>query len=535
MTAGKGSILVVDDDVESLRLMIGILEKEGYRVRACDSGRLALRAVAAEPPELILLDVRMPGLDGLELCRQLKASPGSREIPLMFISASVEFEERVQALALGAVDFVSKPFRSAELLARVRNHLELGRLRAQLELQVGKRTAELREALEHLRESEERFRTMADTAPVLIWIAGPDQLRTFFNKGWLGFRGRTMEQELRNGWLDGLHPDDRERYLSSYASAFQERRPFEIEYRLLRADGEYRWMLSREVPRFAHGGVLEGYVGSCVDVTEAWRTQEAAFDRQRVESLRVLTGGLAHDFKNLLASILAQAELAEMTLAEGLPPIEEVAGIKAIALGASGIVGQMMIYSGREQENLEACDVTRLVEQMVELLRASIPKRVRLKTDLRNGLPAVWGNSTRIREIAMNLVLNASEAIGEAGGEVHISTARVTGGVELAPDSGTSLPEGDYVRLRVSDTGCGMTEELRARVFDPFFTTKSGGHGLGLAVIHGIAHSHGGAVHVISAPGHGSTFEVLLPCMRASAGETPTDAPEGFARGETAS
>jgi signal transduction histidine kinase len=156
---------------------------------------------------------------------------------------------------------------------------------------------------------------------------------------------------------------------------------------------------------------------------------------------------------------------------------------------------------------------------MVELLKASIPKRIALKIDLRNGISAVWGNATRIRQIVMNLVINASEAIGGAEGEIRVGTSRVTGGQELAPDSATSLPQGDYLRLEVTDTGCGMTPEIRARVFDPFFTTKSGGHGLGLAVVHGITHSHGGAIHVISAPGRGTTFEVLFPCM--GGGRTP--------------
>jgi PAS domain S-box-containing protein len=533
MSGGKGSVLVVDDEAESLRLIIGILEEEGYRVRACDSGELALSAVAAEPPELILLDMRLPGMDGLEICRRLKASERSREIPIMFISASAEPEEQVQGLDLGAVDFVSKPFRREEMLARVQTHLELGRLRSQLARQVGERTAELQAALEHLRESEERFRMMADTAPVLIWVSGPDKLRTFFNKGWLSFRGRTMEEELGESWTEGLHPDDAERYIATYSSAFEALRSFQIEYRLRRADGEYRWMLSRAVPRVALSGVLAGYIGSCVDVTDLRRSQEVAFDRQRVESLRVLTGGLAHDFKNLLASILAQAELAEMAFADGLSAPEELAAIKAITLGASEIVGQMMIYSGREQESLEPCDVTRLVGEMLELLRASIPKRVVLKTDLPNGLPAVWGNATRIREIVMNLVINASEAIGETG-LIHVSASRVTGGPELAPDSAASLTEGDYVRLIVSDTGLGMTEEVRARIFDPFFTTRSSGHGLGLAVVHGIAHSHGGAIHVISEPGRGSTFEVLLPCMPGNACQTVLCAPEGFAMGGSA-
>lgn len=300
-------------------------------------------------------------------------------------------------------------------------------------------------------------------------------------------------------------------------------------------------MLGRGMPRVTPAGVLAGYIGSCLDITDSRRTQEATFDRQRVESLRGLAGGIAHDFKNMLAAILAHADLAEMALAEGSTASEEIAGIQAIVRVASTVVDQMMIYSGQEKENLEPCDVTKLVEEMLGLLRASIPKRVVLKPDLQNGLPSVWGNATRIRQIVMNLVINSSEAIGEVSGEIHVSTSQITGGQELAPDNSLRLAEGDYLRLRVSDTGCGMTEEVRTRVFDPFFTTKSTGHGLGLAVVHGIAHSHGGAIHVISAPGKGTTFEVLLPCMRGRVGETPPSTPatdgtaEGFAVGGSAS
>lgn len=139
MTDSKRTILVVDDDYESLKLLISILEEEGYQVRAADSGKLALASAAAESPELILLDIRMPGMDGLEVFRCLKDSEHTREIQVMFLSASAEQEERVEGLAMGAVDFVSKPFHREELLARVRTHLELGRLRTQLEVQVARR------------------------------------------------------------------------------------------------------------------------------------------------------------------------------------------------------------------------------------------------------------------------------------------------------------------------------------------------------------------------------------------------------------
>src|SRR5215471_8755981 len=183
------TILVVDDDSESRALLTTILTAEGYEVRPADRGELALASIAASRPELILLDIRMPGMDGFEVCRRLKQSAETQDIPLMFISASGSLQERLEGFKLGAVDYVTKPFQREELMARVRTHLELGRLRAHLEQQVAERTAKLR-------ESEERFRTMANAAPVMIWVSGVDKRRTFFNRGWLEFTGRTADEEI---------------------------------------------------------------------------------------------------------------------------------------------------------------------------------------------------------------------------------------------------------------------------------------------------------------------------------------------------
>src|SRR5215475_11458810 len=189
----RHSILLVDDEVDSLSLLKGILAAEGYHVRSADSGRLALASVAGWMPELILLDIRMPGMDGFEVYRRLRAIEKLQTVPVMFISAASELEERVEGLTLGAVDYIGKPFRREELLARVRTHLELGLLRRGLENQVRERTSELRNSVERLRESEVRFRNMADTAPVMIWISDTDKLRTFFNKTWLIFTGGALE------------------------------------------------------------------------------------------------------------------------------------------------------------------------------------------------------------------------------------------------------------------------------------------------------------------------------------------------------
>lgn len=375
---------------------------------------------------------------------------------------------------------------------------------------------ERKQAAAALLESEERFRNMADTAPVMIWVSGTDKLCTFFNKGWLTFTGRTMEQELGNGWAAGVHPEDLDRCLEIYSSSFDARGNFQMEYRLRRADGEYRSVLDNGVPRWEPGGAFAGYIGSCIDLTDLKRTQDEGLARQKLESLGVLAGGIAHDFNNLLGGILAEAELVESDLAAGLPAGEEITRIKAVAIRGAEIVRELMIFAGQDQASLaEPVDLSRLVEELLELLKVSISKQVVLRINLDQNLPAVMGNAPQIRQVLMNLVINASEAIGEKAGVIHVGTSRVTGRHGL----------GQYVRLEVSDTGSGMTEEAKAKIFDPFFTTKFVGRGLGLAVVQGIVRDHGGTINVVSTPGQGATFQVLLPCslkraLRPSAGSS---------------
>lgn len=351
-----------------------------------------------------------------------------------------------------------------------------------------------------LRESEARFRNMADTAPVMIWVTDPDQRATFFNKRWLEFRGHTMEQELGFGWTAGIHPEDAETCLAIYRSAFETRSGFQTEKRLLRSDGEYRSLLCTGVPRFTESGVFGGYVGCSVDITELRRTQEQALETQKLESLGVLARGIAHDFNNLLGSILANSELALADLDDASPARDAIAEIQAVAIRASEIVRQLMAYAGQENAVFESVDLSELVGEMLELLKVSISKRADLKIDLSSDAPPVRANKAQMRQVVMNLITNASEALGEHDGTISVTVEQARSG----PDSG------DYLRLEVGDTGCGMTEEMQARIFDPFFTTKFAGRGLGLAAVQGVIRSHGGAINVASAPGRGSRFEILL-------------------------
>ena len=273
-------------------------------------------------------------------------------------------------------------------------------------------------------------------------------------------------------------------------------------------------------PRFESSGAFAGYVGSCTDITELKRTQEEALARQKLESLGVLAGGIAHDFNNLLGSIVANSELVLSELPDGSPASEGVESIKNVAGRAAEIVGQMMAYAGQEDTVFEPVDLSGLLHEMLEFLKVSISKRATLKVTLPEKLPAVRANAAQLRQVVLNLITNASEALGEQEGVISVAVTQVRSGPS---DSAPNLSRGDYVRLEVSDTGCGMTEEIQSKIFDPFFTTKFAGRGMGLAAVKGIVRSHGGTINVVSAPGQGSRFEILLPCSSESAREGHDD------------
>jgi two-component system, cell cycle sensor histidine kinase and response regulator CckA len=365
-----------------------------------------------------------------------------------------------------------------------------------------------------LRDNEKHFREMAATAPVMIFASGADRLATFFNKNWLDFTGRTLEQELGYGWAKGIHPEDSPRILTAISESFDRRSYCQLEYRLRRADGEYRWVLCNGVPRFEPDGSFAGYLGGLTDITDLKRSHEAALARQKLESIGVLASGIAHDFNNLLGAILADAELLQTELASNSAAREGVDRIKLITTRASQIVRQLMAYAGQDDAALEPVDLSTMVAELADLMKVSISKRTVLQLDLPEGLPALRANAAQLRQVLLNLIVNASEALGDREGTVSVTVSLVRLGPDFAPD----LTAGDYIRVEVGDTGYGISPDVQTRIFDPFFTTKGAGRGLGLAAVQGIVRGHGGAVRLVSAPGQGSCFEILLPCCSSQPG-----------------
>jgi nitrogen-specific signal transduction histidine kinase/CheY-like chemotaxis protein len=255
------------------------------------------------------------------------------------------------------------------------------------------------------------------------------------------------------------------------------------------------------------------------DITEIKRTQEEALFRQKLEGLGTLAGGIAHDFNNLLGAIQAQAELASAELDAGLSCREELNAIGDVAVRGSHIVRQLMIYAGKESAVIELIDLSETVDEILSLLKVSVTKRAVMKVDLDRNLPAIHASAAQIQQVVMNLITNASDAIVDRDGAIHVITRRVMENDFLAISPDTPA-DGDYVQLEISDTGRGMSAETKAKVFDPFFSTKSAGRGLGLAVVHGIVRSLGGAIRITSEPDKGTIVQVMLPCAKTSAHST---------------
>jgi signal transduction histidine kinase len=270
------------------------------------------------------------------------------------------------------------------------------------------------------------------------------------------------------------------------------------EFQIVRPDGDLRTVTFTSQILLDGAGAPRHIFGACQDVTDDRRMQEEDLARQKLETVGTLANGIAHDFNNLLGGVLAQAQLALSELAAGSRPEEELKAICSVAISGSEIVRQLMIFTGQEREAPGLVNVARTVEEMAETLKLSISKRATLHTDLDRSLPSLRASGAQIRQIVMNLVMNAAEAIGDQDGAIGLTVRRVKVGRDRLAWIPEELAEGDFVQVEVADTGRGMAPETRARVFDPFFTTKPLGHGLGLPVVSGIVRSLEGAIYVAS-------------------------------------
>jgi PAS domain S-box-containing protein len=517
-------ILVAGDNAD-MRAYIARLLGPRWAVEAVSDGAAALDAIRRARPDLVLTDVMMPKLDGFGLLRTLRGDPQWRDLPVIVLSARAGEEARVEGLDAGADDYLTKPFSARELIARVNVNLGLARAR--------------RAATEELRESEARFRNMAEHAPVMMWMTDAEGSLVYLNQLWSAFTGQSPEEAMGYGAWMAIHPDDRAASREAFRAASARREPFHIESRLRRYDGAYRWALSTAAPRFAGSGgdgAFLGYIGSVIDITERKeaehilkRTNEVLEQRvaaaiaeraeaeaqlrqaQKMEAVGKLTGGVAHDFNNVLQVIGGNLQLLVRDVAGNLRAEQRLqTAIAAIARG-SKLASQLLAFGRRQPLAPKVVNLGRLVGGIEDMLRRALGEGIDVETVIAGAVWNTFVDLAQVENAILNLAINARDAMdGEGRLTIEVANAALDDVYTARHDE--VLP-GEYVMVAVSDNGCGMNPEVLERAFEPFFTTKPEGHGtgLGLSMVYGFVKQSGGHVKIYSEPGRGTTVRLYLP------------------------
>jgi len=370
---------------------------------------------------------------------------------------------------------------------------------------------------ERLRVSEERLKSAERLAHIGNWHWDIERNSVDWSEEMFRIFGQPQDYTpTYEGVLQALIPKDKDRVAQQVRDGLEKKCGYANEYQIVRPCGELRTLNCTTEVSLDKNGTPVSMFGACQDVTEERQAQQEAFARQKLESVGMLARGIAHDFNNILCGVLFQADVALDGLASGDLPEQELKAIREGAIRGSEIVRQLMIYSGSETEVFELIDISRITEEMLNLLQISISKRTVLTTDLGKDLPPLRGNPAQLRQIVLNLVMNASDAIGDRDGVISVKTGHVSVSRDPSGTASVHWADGDLLLLEVSDTGCGIPFEAQARVFDPFFTTKSAGRGLGLAVVHGIVQALGGTIHLESEVGQGTKFQILMPYAASS-------------------
>ncbi|PWU19349.1 MAG: hypothetical protein C5B50_06770 [Verrucomicrobia bacterium] len=370
----------------------------------------------------------------------------------------------------------------------------------------------LKEAEERAQESERRFSLMANAAPVFIWASGTDKKCIFLNKPWLEFKGRKMAQELGDGWAEGIHPDDLAGCMKVYTDSFDARRPFSMEYRIRRHDGQYRWLLDHGVPRYDPERNFLGYIGSCVDVTErkqaeteAQRARQELAHLNRVSTLGELAGSLAHELNQPLTAILSNAQAAQHVMGDGPADLGVLRSILTDIVQEDRRAGEVIARMRGMLKNGEAkmmpLDISQIVGEVLGLLHSELILRsISAETVFALARPVAFGDRIQLQQVLINLIMNACDSMHENPPDKRKVTIE------------TQLLNDGHLEVAVSDLGPGFAPEFLK--LERFRTSKPHGLGLGLAICRSIITAHGGTMAISNQPEGGARVVVTLPANR---------------------
>jgi PAS domain S-box-containing protein len=522
-------ILIIDDEPIDREIFKQYLDADRpgeFLYAEAGSGKDGLHRQKAFDPDCILLDLNLPDVDGLKMIRLLHEGRDLLPCAVVMLTGAGNEEVAVEAMKLGVTDYLVKGPASARALSQVvegaverfRFRREIAEHRQALE----QRNQELEATRAELFDEKERYRILAETIPQLVWTADSTGCIHYANQRLWEFAGNLNAKLCP---LESLvHVDDRTALRKKWGEAVRSGCAFESELRLGRArDHSWRWHLMRTAPMPAAEGAPVRWFGTFTDIEDQKRAEVSFRQREKAASIGLLAGGIAHDFNNLLVGIMGGASLVRDSLEPGHSAYPMIELVLRSCERAAHLTQQLLAYAGKAEVYREPADFSRIVREACETARYSIPKNVHLRIETAGDIPLIETNPSHVRQVVANLVMNAVEAIGEDDGAITVQTAvksigpgRSESGEPQWNVLGYALPAGQYVLLEVSDSGPGMDDQLQTRIFDPFVTTKFMGRGLGLAEVQGIVRSVGGGIHVTSAAGTGSTFEILLP-LRAAA------------------
>ena len=372
-------------------------------------------------------------------------------------------------------------------------------------------------AEEALLESELRYQTLAEVSPVGIFRTDSEGFTTYVNKRWCEISGLSAEKAQGYGWLNAVHPDDREKLSRNWLEAVQVHSDSRKDYRFLKPDGSITWVIGQAVPEKDESGRIFSYVGTITDITERKRMEiekeilETQLRRsQKLESIGTLDSGIAHDFNNILGIIIGHTSLLKSHLTDPAKFDFHLTTIDNAAQRGANLVKQMLSFARKDEPFITPVDLNEIITEVVNFLHETFPKTILVHTEQSASLSLILADATQIHQMILNLGLNARDAMPD-GGELQITTSLTTGPVtrKKHPDADAA----DYISITVQDTGSGLDPQTLERIFDPFFTTKDVGKGtgLGLAQVHGIVSTHRGFIDVNSALGAGTTFQIYLP------------------------
>jgi PAS domain S-box-containing protein len=512
-TTETGVILIVDDTPTNLEVLFDFLANAGFTVLVAEDGESAIDRAEYAPPDLMLLDVIMPGIDGFETCRRLKANDLTKNIPVIFMTALSDTVDKVRGLNLGAVDYVTKPLQHEEVLARIKLHLHLGRLTKTLQEQ----NLRLEQEIQQRQRSEQKLKEQAallDITTDAIVVQDLSNQILFWNKGAEHLYGWTAEEALGKNAIQLLY-----RYpsaeLDDNHEMLNECGLWQGELRQITKQGKAiiiasRWTLVRD-----ENGQPKSILTVNTDITEKKQLEAQFLRAQRMESLGTLASGIAHDLNNALTPIMMTVQLLETKLLDEQSQ-EWLSILETNVKRGADLVKQVLSFSRGLEGQHTSLEVKQLISEIEQIAKQTFSRAIEVHTDLpTENLWNISGDATQLHQVLMNLCVNARDAMSE-GGILEISARNLLIDAHYARMN-LDAKVGPYVVVTVSDTGIGIPREIVDKIFEPFFTTKElgKGTGLGLSTVIGIVKSHGGFVNVYSEVGKGTQFKVYLPVNHA--------------------